>query len=258
MSALAPAERDDWESHWADYAASASHNPAEGMRTELVRDLLDLGGAPARLLDIGCGQGDLLLALTGGRDDVEAVGVDTSRTGIEVARRKLPGARFIQRDLMSPDSPPEALSGWATHATCSEVLEHVDDPVLLLRNAAAFMAPGCRVVVTVPGGPRSAFDLHIGHRRHYTTATLREVLLRSGLDVERVGGAGFPFFNLYRLVVCARGRRLVDDVRETNGRPAGATARMAMAAFRGLFRLNRPPGRLGWQIVAVARVPQPR
>jgi glycosyltransferase involved in cell wall biosynthesis len=43
----------------------------------------------------------------------------------------------------------------------------VDEPARLLRNARTFLAPGCHLVVTVPGGPRSASDLRIGHRRHY-------------------------------------------------------------------------------------------
>jgi SAM-dependent methyltransferase len=255
VSLAAPVERDDWETHWSAYAASASRNPAERMRIELVRGLLALPAGPVRLLDVGSGQGDLLAALTRGGAGVDAAGVELSSAGIEISQGKLPQARFVQRDLTVPGEPPDGLSGWATHATCSEVLEHVDEPVLLLENAMAFMAPGCRVVVTVPGGPRSAFDVHIGHRRHFTAAALREVLEQAGLDVQMVAGAGFPFFNLYRLVVCARGKRLVDDVREARGEPAGAAARAAMALFDRLFRLNLPPGRRGWQIVAVARVP---
>jgi hypothetical protein len=34
----------------------------------------------------------------------------------------------------------------------------------LLKNAQ-YMAEGCRLVITVPG-PMSAFDKHIGHRKH--------------------------------------------------------------------------------------------
>ena len=55
-------------------------------------------------------------------------------------------------------------------------------------------------VVTVPGGPMSAFDRHIGHRRHFSPDDLRAVLLAAGFQVERTTGVGFPFFNLYRLV----------------------------------------------------------
>ena len=60
-------------------------------------------------------------------------------------------------------------------------------------------------MVTVPGGPRTAFDRHIGHRRHYTTDALRAVLDAAGLEVELVQGAGLPFFNLYKLLVMMRG-----------------------------------------------------
>ena len=97
---------------------------------------------------------------------------------------------------------------------CSEVLEHVAEPVRLLRNAKSLLAPGCRVIVTVPGGPRSAFDRHIGHHRHFTAADLRGVLTDAGFAVERVHRAGFPFFNLYKLAVIARGRRLIADVED--------------------------------------------
>ena len=93
----------------------------------------------------------------------------------------------------------------ATHAVCSEVLEHVDDPVALMRNAIALLAPGCEVVVTVPGGPRSAFDRYVGHLRHFT-ATLSNQVSRTPASTWTGCCTGFPFFNLYKLAVIARGR----------------------------------------------------
>src|SRR5690606_32387947 len=142
---------------------------------------------------------------------------------------------------------------WATHAVCSEVLEHVDDPAAFLREARRLLAEDARLVVTVPGGPMSAFDRHIGHRQHFTRASIRRVLEGAGFEVERTWLSGFPFFNLYRLTVIARGERLVRDV-ESGGR--GPTSRLAdgvMAAFRGVFRLNLGDSRFGWQVVALAR-----
>jgi len=109
--------------------------------------------------------------------------------------------------------------------------------------------------VTVPGGTMSAFDRHIGHRRHYTPASLAAALRLAGYDVEMTAGAGFPFFNLYRRLVIARGERLVDDVRSGAGAPVGA-ARLAMAAFRPLFRLNAMSSPWGVQIIGVARAPR--
>ena len=187
------------------------------------------------------------------------MGSEISAQGIAVAERKAPRARFVEVDHIAVADPPADLAGWATHAVCSEVLEHVDDPVTLMRHVRAWMAPGCRVVVTVPGGPMSAFDRHIGHRRHFTPADLAELLTDAGYAVERATGAGFPFFNLYRSAVVARGDKLVADVAagETEGAPASRLARVVMAGFRPLFALNRDTGTRGWQTVAVARVPDP-
>ncbi len=90
---------------------------------------------------------------------------------------KVPDARFVQLDLTTEATRRTGdCADWADLAVCSEVLEHVDDPARLLRSAMQYVAPGGTVVVTVPGGPRTAFDRHIGHRRHYTTDALRAVL----------------------------------------------------------------------------------
>ena len=52
---------DDWDSHWASYAASNALNPAQAYRRKLIFDALALGAAPApvRVLEIGSGQGEL-------------------------------------------------------------------------------------------------------------------------------------------------------------------------------------------------------
>ncbi len=145
----------------------------------------------------------------------------------------------------------------AGYAVCSEVLEHVTDPVGLLRNTKSLLAPGCRVVVTVPGGPRSAFDRHIGHHRHFTAVDLRGVLVDAGFAVDRVLRAGFPFFNIYKLAVIARGRRLIADVEDRAPDAAPSGAQLAAARLFGLgFRHSRDDFPLGWQLAAVAHAPE--
>ena len=249
-----PAQRDDWDRHWDDYAEAAEQNPAQRYRRKLVFDLLGLDTEPARVLDIGSGQGDFAADVLERNPDTELLGIEVSPAGIEIAQRKAPSANFIVRDLTTPEPPPDDRRDWATHAVCSEVLEHVDDPRALIANAAPYMAPGCRLVVTVPGGPMSAFDHHIGHRRHFSATDLCNLLRDAGFEVEMSGGAGLPFFNLYRLVVILRGGKLVDDV-TAGGGSESRLANAVMAAFRALFKLNLPFMRGGWQTVALARRP---
>jgi SAM-dependent methyltransferase len=251
-------QRDEWDSHWDHYAASAERNPAQRFRRKLILSLLGKapGGAgfqpaeprrlsPLRVLDIGSGQGDFAADLTAAFPSAEIVGLELSASGVQVANRKVPGAEFLQWDLLTDRQPPANRKGWATHAVCSEVLEHVDEPGTLLRNARAWLGPECRLVVTVPGGPMSLFDHHIGHRKHYTPEELRALLEDAGFRVESAHGAGFPFFNLYRRVVMARGSKLIEDVA---GEPSLA-ARFAMDTFDALFQFNLRTR--GWQTVAV-------
>lgn len=250
------AEEDQWDSHWDDFGEANERNPAQDYRRRLALRLLERNGAPERLLDIGCGNGALLASAAARWPAAGLMGLELSESAVATARRKVPTARVQERDLLIDPVPSEGDRRWATHAVCSEVLEHIDDPVALLRNARNWLASGSRVVVTVPGGPMSAFDRHIGHRRHYSPDQLRELLRSAGLHVALVQGAGFPFFNLYRTLVIARGESLIVDASsDSDHRPSGLVVRGGMAAFHPLFHLNLPRSPLGWQTVAVALEP---
>ena len=257
MNTLNPPARlaqDNWDQHWASYTEAAESNPAQLYRRRIICRLLRRFGCSgaARILDIGSGQGDLAVTLLNSFPEAEIAGLELSETGVRIAARKVPTARFVACDLLQPPQDL-GLHAWAQFAACSEVLEHLDDPGLLLRNAAHYLAPGCMLLVTVPGGPKSRFDLHIGHRRHYTPDQLRALLEDSGFEVELATTAGFPFFNLYRMVVIMRGRRLIQDIDSNSRTGSRGLARAVMSIFRALFALNRFGTSWGWQTVAVAR-----
>lgn len=245
---------DDWDRHWDAYAAAAERNPAQRYRRLLALKLLSSKGIPERLIDIGSGQGDLLRAAAERWPAALLVGLEMSERGNDIARTKAPGAEFLLVDLAAGEPDAGRFRAWATHAVCSEVLEHVDDPASVLRAARVYLAPGARLVVTVPGGPMSAFDHVIGHRQHFTPQLLASIFTDAGLETEMVSGAGFPFFNLYRRVVIARGEALADEITSRGGAPTLA-ARLAMAAFRPLLAMSLPRSPWGTQIVGVAVEP---
>jgi SAM-dependent methyltransferase len=246
---------DDWDDHWERFATSASRNPAQRMRHTIIQRLLERvsAGQPERILDIGSGQGDLIVKLSQHFPEARFVGFEMSQRGVEISREKVPDATFEVVDVFEP--PPDAgkFRGWATQAVCSEVLEHVDSPEKLLAAAASYLAPEARVIVTVPGGPMSAFDRHIGHRQHFTKDSIRSVLEEAGFAVECVWLSGFPFFNLYRALVIARGEKLTADVESKNHGFGANLANVAMGLFRLLFEFNLWNSPWGWQVVAIAR-----
>ena len=247
-------ETDAWDDHWTAYAATNALNPAQVYRRKLVFELLGLRDtkSPVRLLDLGSGSGEFASEVLFARKDAEVVGLDLSASGVELAGQKVPGAKFIQQDFTKPMAIDEAYKGWATHAVCSEVLEHLDDPAAMLRNIRPYLAPGCKLIITVPAGPMSAFDKHIGHRRHFDRRRLENLLRDAGFDQVVVRGAGFPFFNLYRLAVVARGDALIKDASGDEERGLPLSARATIRMFSWLFKLNASKVDLGWQLVAIA------
>lgn len=252
------ADRDDWNRHWEAYEPAARINPAQDFRSRLVIDALALDrvSGPVRLLDIGSGQGDFARGLLARFPRAEYVGVDLSHSGVEHSRRKVPVARFFEGDIQSPLPLPDTYRGWATHVVCAEVLEHLDDPVKALGHVLPWLSRGGRLIVTVPGGPMSAFDRHIGHRRHYTSGELTRLLTDAGFDLVSARGAGFPFFNLYRMAVISQGDKLVRQAGEP-GFDERLAPRVAAKIFSGLLRLttSRAPFGFGWQLVAEGSCP---
>jgi 2-polyprenyl-3-methyl-5-hydroxy-6-metoxy-1,4-benzoquinol methylase len=251
------ASSDDWDKHWNEHAAMLALNPAVAFRRRLVIEMLSLSDAngPVRLLELGCGTGLFARDVLRAHPEVEFVGLDLSVKGVEIAGRNVPAAHFFQQDFTQPLRLEERYHGWATHVVCSEVLEHLDDPVAMLRNVRALFAPGCRIIVTVPAGPLSAFAKHIGHRRHYTQRLLETTLHQAGLVVAELRGAGFPFYNLYLLATIARGKKLIEDAGGQNGATPSLAARLGMRVFSPLFKLNLNRSNLGWQVVAIAAEP---
>ncbi len=98
--------RDDWERHWDAYAESVKSNPAQRLRRRVISRLLQLDRGSARVLDIGCGQGDLVAELRNAHPDAELCGIDYSQSGLDVASRKVPARASCVRICSRRQTPP--------------------------------------------------------------------------------------------------------------------------------------------------------
>jgi 2-polyprenyl-3-methyl-5-hydroxy-6-metoxy-1,4-benzoquinol methylase len=146
----------------------------------LVRDRV-AQAAPIRLMDFGCGDGEMLAAarVLG----MDAIGIDISATRAHAAGG---AGALVLPDLATFD----AKGGGKVHAVVlSQVLEHVSDPVGLLRAIAPRMVPGGVLFVAVPNCsgltvPRDFDGFHrlqpLEHINAFTPRTLRETVARAG------------------------------------------------------------------------------
>ncbi|MFJ6900421.1 3' terminal RNA ribose 2'-O-methyltransferase Hen1 [Streptomyces hokutonensis] len=178
--------------------------PLAVQRRDAIVEALKASGA-GRVLDLGCGQGQLVQALLKDTRFTEIVGVDVSMRALTIAARRLKldrmGERQSSRVQLFQSSlayTDNRLKGYDA-AVLSEVIEHLDLPRLPALEYAVFGAARPRtVVVTTPNVEYNVRweTLPAGHVRHgdhrfeWTRAEFGEwaakVAGRHGYEVEFV------------------------------------------------------------------------
>jgi 2-polyprenyl-3-methyl-5-hydroxy-6-metoxy-1,4-benzoquinol methylase len=136
---------------------------------------LDLGPSSV-LLDYGCGEGSLFVALRHAGFKGRLVGVEPNAAFGRFASER--GTADVHQSL-------PAIHG-VDAITVNHVLEHIHDPVGLLRSFAGLLPQHGRLYIDVPDAERysSASDLHIAHIFHFTERTLRRLVTTAGYRVE--------------------------------------------------------------------------
>ncbi|MFF8827958.1 3' terminal RNA ribose 2'-O-methyltransferase Hen1 [Streptomyces sp. NPDC015131] len=148
--------------------------PLAERRREAILRALDAAGA-ATVLDLGCGQGQLVQALLRDPRYTRVAGVDVSVRALTVAARRLRLERMGERQAArvslfqgSLTYTDKRLKGYDA-AVLSEVIEHLDLPRLPALEYAVFgSARPATVIVTTPNSEYNVRweSLPAGHVRH--------------------------------------------------------------------------------------------
>ena len=152
------------------------------------------------LLDMPCGDGALTSMLAPSFSRV--VGVDASSKHLELARKALPDVEFHEA-LIEDFETSERFST----VTMLNILEHVVDPIGVLKKAASLLADDGVLLVHVPNAHAvnrrlavlmgtlteceelSPFDIQVvGHRRAYSLKTLCVDIEQADLKIVKTGG----------------------------------------------------------------------
>jgi 2-polyprenyl-3-methyl-5-hydroxy-6-metoxy-1,4-benzoquinol methylase len=182
------------------------HAGASHMHRHFLPPLFDLCGEllrpGTRVLDVGCGNG-----FTAGQfleRGCEVVGVDLSESGVELARRKYPDARFevigaderVLEDLRCPAFDI---------VVSTEVIEHLYAPRPYVRGCYTALRPGGRFICSTPyhgylknlliavTGNTIAHATPLwdgGHIKLWDRETLSQLLSETGLVNLQFRGAG--------------------------------------------------------------------
>jgi SAM-dependent methyltransferase len=146
-----------------------------GRRTVLEGVIADLDLPPsARILDAGCGSGRNMIEL---RRHGTVTGVELSEASVEIARGRGAGEVVAGSVLEMPF--PDASFDFAVSL---DVVEHLEDDLGALRELRRVIAPGGRLLLTVPAYQWlwSGHDEINHHHRRYTRRSLKRVAEAAG------------------------------------------------------------------------------
>lgn len=153
------------------------------------------------LLELGLGHG--ITASVFEKHFDRHVVIDASPAVINNFRQRFPDSKVeIVQSYFEAFETPERFDV----IVFGYILEHVDDPIRILKHFRQFLAPEGKMFVTVPNAEvlnrrlghlagmlpdmqqLSEHDLLLGHKRYYTVDSLREDVEQAGYTIKRMEG----------------------------------------------------------------------
>jgi SAM-dependent methyltransferase len=131
--------------------------------------------ANSTILDIGCGTAWLAEEFS------SYTGIDGSPEAVKIATEL--GRNVIEGDV---DEPLPFDDNTFDAVVMKDVLEHVADPVALVREARRVLRPGALLFASSPDAQRWVWDDYT-HMRPFTKKSFRLLFADQGYEVQRVG-----------------------------------------------------------------------
>ena len=168
------------------------------------------------------------------------IGVDLIAAGLRKAHEALPSARLLQADACALPLADASIDA----VVSANLLEHIPDDRLALREIARVLRPGARAAIVVPAGPGTYdyYDRFLGHVRRYGRHELASKCADAGLELLVDGFIASLLYPAFWLVKqrnrrrygCLDGdaleARVADDIERTRDSRAGNLVWLARTA----------------------------
>jgi SAM-dependent methyltransferase len=147
----------------------------EHILLEKIRELAGARTRDARILDVGCGASLFFDALEAfGRVE----GVESDPIAVEQSGKWRSRIHLGELETFVPHTPFDVI-------LALDVVEHVQNPVLMLQQAARFLGRDGRMLITTPAFDWlwTSHDRLNDHVKRYTASEMRDLVAGAGLEL---------------------------------------------------------------------------
>ena len=134
------------------------------------------------IIEIGSGTGNFTVLIS--RITSRLTATDYNQEYLDILHRHFPKLQTFHLDLESPRIPMALYQKFDT-AVCLNVLEHIANESVALKNIFDTLKPGGKLIISVPAF-KFAFgrvDRSLGHIRRYTKKSLKNSLTRHNFSI---------------------------------------------------------------------------
>ncbi|MFM1806335.1 MAG: hypothetical protein RL212_594 [Pseudomonadota bacterium] len=182
------------------------------LRLDWIQKHAEISGK--KVLDVGCGGGILTESMA--KAGAQAKGIDLSEKALKVADlHSLESGVAVQYEYISAENLAAKEAGQYDVVTCMEMLEHVPDPLSIIKACSQLVKPGGKVFFsTLNRNPKSYLLAIIGaeyilqmlpkgthdYKKFIKPSELGEFLREAGLEMNEIIGLSYnPITQVYSL-----------------------------------------------------------
>jgi 2-polyprenyl-3-methyl-5-hydroxy-6-metoxy-1,4-benzoquinol methylase len=183
-----------------EWSNTAKYGPSSNSRYRIMISLLKKYNCEKPLLDIGCGIGVTLQQISKIFPD-NLFGSDFSSEAITLAKQNFPKAEYFNYDLMK--SPSIKYQYFFKTVICSEVLEHVRNVDIAIKNISYLMKNDGYLIITVPYLTKNwtSHDDFSGHLRRFEKNDLEDALIKNNFRIIENFSWGWLIYEFYYKVI---------------------------------------------------------
>lgn len=227
----------NYENWWKKYIYINKYDPGTKIRKEIIIEEIK-DKEKFRILDLGCGSGELLKEIKSKYPDKLLFGGDISDKALKILDKYKITENLYKVDLNNNIKINEKFDV----IIMSEVIEHLSNWMHVFTKLSELLNSGGIIIITTQSGKKYYHHEKVGHIQHFSGNEVCQELIKGGLIICRVVNMGWPFMDIKNVLASRYMKKYDGKVRFID--------KLLMGVFYYLYKISSK--KRGPQLIMIA------